>query len=129
MPPSHTSGLSRVFEFLAKSSLHLYFRFQVAILIPKFNISTRIKIPPATHCNMSVAKPGPSQQVFRAVYKNNETGSITPLSMSARIVSKFDKKSEEYVILWNDIEMAFKNPLQVWHESMLVPYLTDENLE
>lgn len=76
-----------------------------------------------------MAKSEPSLQVFRAVYRNNETGSITPLTTTASITPRFDKKLEDYVIHWNDIEMAFRNPLQVWHGNVLVPYLTDENLE
>ncbi|KAF9354908.1 hypothetical protein BGX26_007221 [Mortierella sp. AD094] len=46
-----------------------------------------------------------------------------------KIESRFDIKTQEYIILWNDVSTAFKNPLHVRNEGALVPFLTDENFE
>ncbi|KAF9100493.1 hypothetical protein BGX27_000365 [Mortierella sp. AM989] len=77
---------------------------------------------------MSATRSRRSPQVFRAVYQDAESGTITPLSKTVNIKPRLEAKSGENVILWNDIKMVFKNPLHVRHEDTVVPYLTDDNL-
>ncbi|KAF9187453.1 hypothetical protein BGZ49_004053, partial [Haplosporangium sp. Z 27] len=68
-------------------------------------------------------------QSFRAVYKDDLTGAITPLTMMTHVKPRLDSKTGEYIILWDDIKIPFKNPLHLWSQNTVVPFLTDENFE
>ncbi|KAF9101743.1 hypothetical protein BGX27_011349 [Mortierella sp. AM989] len=65
-------------------------------------------------------------QAFRQVYND---GSMAPLSTTVNVNPRFDSKTEEYIILWNDVLMAFKKPLHVRNGDTAIPFLTDENFE
>ncbi|KAF9110032.1 hypothetical protein BGX27_006869 [Mortierella sp. AM989] len=77
---------------------------------------------------MSTTRRATLPQAFRAIYKDDDSGATTPLSKTANINTRFDSRSSENVILWDDIKIAFNNALHVWHEDTIVPYLTDDNL-
>ncbi|KAF9343578.1 hypothetical protein BGX26_005507 [Mortierella sp. AD094] len=47
-------------------------------------------------------------QVFRAVYKDEASGSTTPLTKTLHIKPRFDSKSGEHIILWNDVKTVFR---------------------
>ncbi|KAF8951494.1 hypothetical protein BGZ46_003948, partial [Entomortierella lignicola] len=68
-------------------------------------------------------------QSFRAVYKDDITWAITPLTMITHVNPRLDSKTGEYIILWDDIKTPFKNPLHLWSQNTVVPFLTDENFE
>ncbi|KAF9342766.1 hypothetical protein BGX26_006880, partial [Mortierella sp. AD094] len=50
-------------------------------------------------------------QVFRAVYKDETSGTTTPLTKTVEIKPWFVSKSGEHIILWSDIKAAFGNPV------------------
>ncbi|KAF9347606.1 hypothetical protein BGX26_000932 [Mortierella sp. AD094] len=78
---------------------------------------------------MPASKSEDPLQVFRAVYRDEATGTITPLSEIVNIKPRFNSKTNEYIILWNDVKMAFTNPLHVRHGNTAVPFLTDDDFE
>ncbi|KAF9354905.1 hypothetical protein BGX26_007218 [Mortierella sp. AD094] len=45
------------------------------------------------------------------------------------IKPRFDSKTGEYIILWNDILMTFKNASHIRIDGVAVPFLTDDNFE
>ncbi|KAG0001615.1 hypothetical protein BGZ79_004409 [Entomortierella chlamydospora] len=69
------------------------------------------------------------KQLFRPIYKDEATGTITPLPRTVNINPRFDSKAKRQIILWNDIKTAFKNPVHVWHGDTIVPFLTDNDFE
>ncbi|KAF9200275.1 hypothetical protein BGZ49_009522 [Haplosporangium sp. Z 27] len=68
-------------------------------------------------------------QSFRAVYKDDLTGAITSLTMITHVKPRLDSKTGEYIILWEDVKIPFKNPLHLLSQNTVVPFLTDENFE
>ncbi|KAF9356973.1 hypothetical protein BGX26_004440 [Mortierella sp. AD094] len=68
-------------------------------------------------------------QIFRLVHSNGLQGNIIPSSRTVNIEPRFDTKTGEYIILWNDINAAFKNSIHVRNVDTVVPFLTDENFE
>ncbi|KAF9110025.1 hypothetical protein BGX27_006862 [Mortierella sp. AM989] len=78
---------------------------------------------------MPASNPGGLPQLFRAIYKDDDSGAITPLSKTAIINPRLDGKLNENVVLWSDIKIAFRNAVHVWHENTVVSHLTDENLD
>ncbi|KAF9348716.1 hypothetical protein BGX26_012884 [Mortierella sp. AD094] len=78
---------------------------------------------------MSQTKPEKLLQVFRPVYKDNVSGTITPLSKTVNIEPRLNSKTGEYIILWNDIKMALKTPVHVWRGDTAVPFHTDDSFE
>ena len=64
-------------------------------------------------------------QAFRQIYSDG-TGAPLPI---VNIKPRFDNKTGEYIVLWNDVLMAFKNPLHVRNGDTAVPFVTDENFE
>jgi hypothetical protein len=47
----------------------------------------------------------------------------------ADIPALTDPKTGERIILWSDIQDAFKNAESIWNGKSLVPFLKDENFE
>jgi len=47
----------------------------------------------------------------------------------ANIPTLADPKTGEHIVLWRDIQRAFKNADSIWKGSYLLPFSTDENLE
>ncbi|KAF9110929.1 hypothetical protein BGX27_005688 [Mortierella sp. AM989] len=68
-------------------------------------------------------------QVFRSVCKGDPSGAINSTSETVSIKPRFNSKIGEYIILWNDIKMAFKDPLHIRHEGVAIPFLIDEDFE
>ncbi|KAF9349180.1 hypothetical protein BGX26_012504 [Mortierella sp. AD094] len=66
-------------------------------------------------------------QEIRPIYRD-ALGTITPWLKTINIDFRIDSKSDRYVVLWNDVKVALKTPLHVFHEDTAVSFLTDENL-
>jgi hypothetical protein len=47
----------------------------------------------------------------------------------ADIPTLIDSKTGERIVLWSDIQDAFKNAESIWNGKYLVPFLKDENYE
>jgi hypothetical protein len=47
----------------------------------------------------------------------------------AGIPTLIDSKTGERIVLWSDIQDAFKNAESIWNGMALVPFLKDENYE
>ncbi|KAF9174954.1 hypothetical protein BGX20_008974 [Mortierella sp. AD010] len=77
---------------------------------------------------MSVANQGKPLQVIRPVYKD-ASGTIIPMTKTVSIKPRFDSKSDEYIILWNDVKMVLANPLYACHDNAAVPFLMDDDFE
>ncbi|KAF9354909.1 hypothetical protein BGX26_007222 [Mortierella sp. AD094] len=71
----------------------------------------------------------PLPQEFRPVCSVSAAANFFSLPDVVKIEPRFDNKTQEYIVLWSDISTAFKNPLLVRNEGVLVPFLTDENFE
>ncbi|KAF9370193.1 hypothetical protein BGX21_005643, partial [Mortierella sp. AD011] len=68
-------------------------------------------------------------QIFRAVYKDETSGTFTPLTETVKIKPWSVSKSGEHIILWDDIKAAFGNPVHAMSKDSILPFLTDENSE
>ncbi|KAF9102326.1 hypothetical protein BGX27_011043 [Mortierella sp. AM989] len=68
-------------------------------------------------------------QAFRLVYCDEVTGAIIPLPKTAKIMPRFDNNSGEHIILWSDIKVATKNPLNVWHGDIAIPFHMSDKFE
>ncbi|KAF9356972.1 hypothetical protein BGX26_004439 [Mortierella sp. AD094] len=68
-------------------------------------------------------------QMFRLVHGDGTLASSSPLSGTVKIEPRFDNKVGGFIILWNDITAAFKNPIHIRDGDTVVPFLTDKNFE
>ena len=68
-------------------------------------------------------------QEFRLVQIDSTSTIPIPLLDSVSIQPRLDKSTGGYVILWDDILMAFKNAMYIRNGKMLVPFLIDENFQ
>ncbi|KAF9349190.1 hypothetical protein BGX26_012499 [Mortierella sp. AD094] len=59
----------------------------------------------------------------------NVTETTIPLSKTVNITPRYDSKTGQYIILWNDVLMAFKDASHVQYGDMAIPFHTDENFE
>ncbi|KAF9151618.1 hypothetical protein BGX20_005372, partial [Mortierella sp. AD010] len=68
-------------------------------------------------------------QVFRPVYKDVESGNVTPLSNTITIEPRLNTKTRKYIILWNDNNATHPHALHMWRGQTIVPCHTDENFD
>ncbi|KAF9194015.1 hypothetical protein BGZ51_001359 [Haplosporangium sp. Z 767] len=66
-----------------------------------------------------------SSQDFRVI----SSSGATLYSAIESIPPIFDKKTGQYVIIWEDIQVIFKDAEYVKNSDVVVPFLRDENLD
>ncbi|KAF9203710.1 hypothetical protein BGZ49_006120 [Haplosporangium sp. Z 27] len=69
-------------------------------------------------------------QALRPVYKGDISGTVIPSSSkTVSVKPRIDSQTGEFIILWQDITLAIKNALHVWHGDTIIPFHTDDNFE
>ncbi|KAF9346713.1 hypothetical protein BGX26_001767 [Mortierella sp. AD094] len=61
--------------------------------------------------------------------QDQTSGASTLLTETVKIKPWSVSKSEEHIILWSDAMMAFGNPVHVWSEDVVLPFLANEKSE
>ncbi|KAF9938891.1 hypothetical protein BGZ65_011977 [Modicella reniformis] len=72
---------------------------------------------------------GPAPQTFRPVYHLGTISHVVPNAPIANVVPRLDRKSGEYIILWNDVLRVFKDAQYILRGSEVVNFLVDNNFE
>ncbi|KAF8948739.1 hypothetical protein BGZ46_005311 [Entomortierella lignicola] len=68
-------------------------------------------------------------QILRPVFKNtNDISKEVPSVATVSINTRLDNKSEQYVVLLDDIKKVLKNPSRLRFQDTDVPFLMDENM-
>ena len=68
-------------------------------------------------------------QVLRAAYRDETSGTNTPLTETVEIKPWSVSKSGGHIILCDDIKAAFGNPVNAMSKGVILPLLADKNFE
>ncbi|KAF9114307.1 hypothetical protein BGX27_011208 [Mortierella sp. AM989] len=76
---------------------------------------------------MTIPPTAPTHQATRPV---NSQGPIhLGVDSTVSITPKYDFKTRQYVILWSDVLMVYRNAQYVLHDGRPLPFLVDDNFE
>jgi len=75
------------------------------------------------------ASGGATPQVLRSVYHVGAVSQPIPNAPIANITPRFDKKSGEYILLWNDILRIFKDAQYVLRGTEVINFMVNDDFE
>ncbi|KAG0002416.1 hypothetical protein BGZ80_005978 [Entomortierella chlamydospora] len=78
---------------------------------------------------MSIQGPQNSSQGFRPIYNTGTSATPPQSSEPVYIEPHFISQTGEYIVLWDEVLVAFKNASYVRNGNTLVPFLRDENFQ